>query len=238
MDVIFDFDFTLLPEESTVEVLKIALENDPQRPMLMQRLADIAPRALAGKASFGENLFMLQMARRVRKGHIKLYVERSRDRLLPVFHQLFADLKQANANIHIISGGYEEWIKPLAAEWGISPENVTGNRFLWWRNNAIGLRPSPMWSSKKSKTFIVGELRKKKIINSPALIIGDGTADRDVWHRGAVRWCVIAEYFNKESLEDGEHCYKASTPEEMCQSVLHIVQSRSRESAQQAELVS
>lgn len=69
MDVIFDFDFTLLPEESTVEVLKIALENDKQRPILMQRLAEIAPKALVGKASFAENLFMLQMARRVRKSH-------------------------------------------------------------------------------------------------------------------------------------------------------------------------
>lgn len=236
MDVIFDFDFTLLPEESTVEVLKIALENDKQGPIFMQRLADIAPRALAGKASLAENLFMLKMARRVRKNHIKLYVERSKDRLLPVFHQLFSDLKQAKVNIHIISGGYEEWIKPLAAEWGISPENVTGNRFLWWRNSAIGLRPSPMWTSKKSKTFIVGELRKNKIINSPALIIGDGTADRDVWSRGAVRWCVLAEYFNNERLQDGERCYRAATPEAMCQSVLDIVHSRVNESAAQVAL--
>lgn len=236
MDVIFDFDFTLLPEESTVEVLKIALENDKQRPILMQRLAEIAPKALVGKASFAENLFMLQMARRVRKNHIRLYVERSKDRLLPVFHQLFSDLKQAKVNIHIISGGYEEWIKPLAAEWGISPDNVTGNRFLWWRNNAIGLRPSPMWTSKKSKTFIVGELRKKKIITSPALIIGDGTADRDVWSRGAVRWCVLAEYFNNEGLQDGEGCYRAASPEAMCQSVLDIVHSRVHQATREAEL--
>lgn len=223
MDVIFDFDCTLLPEESTVEVLKIALEADPQRAALMQRLADIAPRALIGKASFTENLFMLQMARRVRKAHIKEYVERTRDRLLPAFRTLFDDLKQANANIHIISGGYEEWIKPLAAEWGISPANVTGNRFLWWRNNVIGLRPSPMWSSKKSKAFIVGELRKKSLITSPAMIIGDGTADRDVWRKGGVRWCVLAEYYKNEKLEGGELCYRASTPEEMCQNVMHIV---------------
>ncbi|WAT01889.1 HAD family hydrolase [Rouxiella chamberiensis] len=227
MDVIFDFDFTLLPEESTVEVLKLALAAEPDRDILMQRLADIAPKALAGKASFAENLFMLQMARRVRKAHVGEYVERNKSRLLPVFHGLFDDLRKADVNIHIISGGYEEWIKPLAAEWGISPDNVIGNRFVWWRNNVIGLRPSPLWSSKKSKTFIVDALRKKKKINSPALIIGDGTADRDVWSRGAVRWCIIAEYFNKESLEEGELCSRAATPEEMCQSVLRIVRERS-----------
>jgi phosphoserine phosphatase len=138
MDVIFDFDFTLMPEESTVEVLKLALAADAQRAALMQRLADIAPRALAGKASLAENLFMLQMARRIKRSHIKQYVENSRDRLPAVFHELFSKLKQANATIHIISGGYEEWIKPLATEWGIAPENVVGNRFLWWRNSVIG----------------------------------------------------------------------------------------------------
>jgi len=236
MDVIFDFDFTLMPEESTVEVLKLALAADAQRAALMQRLADIAPRALAGKASLAENLFMLQMARRIKRSHIKQYVENSRDRLPAVFHELFSKLKQANATIHIISGGYEEWIKPLANEWGIAPENVVGNRFLWWRNSVIGLRPSPLWSSKKSKSFIVEELRKKKIITSPAMIIGDGTADRDVWSRGGVRWCVLAEYYNNASLKDGDNCFRAATPEEMCQSVLEIVHTSKIRSEPVAEL--
>ncbi|WAT06641.1 hypothetical protein O1V64_12165 [Rouxiella badensis] len=53
MDVIFDFDFTLMPEESTVEVLKLALAADAQRAALMQRLADIAPRVSGRQSEFG-----------------------------------------------------------------------------------------------------------------------------------------------------------------------------------------
>ncbi|WP_017346564.1 HAD family hydrolase [Pantoea sp. A4] len=223
MDVIFDFDFTLIPEESTVEVLKIALEEDPQREQIMQQLADIAPRTLIGKASAGEYLFMLKMARRVTRSHIDTYVERNKDRLLPAFRTLFEDLRRAGANILIISGGYEEWIKPIAAIWGIPPENVVGNRFLWWGNRVIGLRPSPLWSSKKSKTAIVGTLRRQNKITTPAMIVGDGSADRSVWHNGAVRWFVIAEYYNNDNLQDGDYCYRAATPEQMCKSVMQIV---------------
>lgn len=223
MDVIFDFDYTLLPEESTVEVLKIALEDDPQQPFFFQKLAEIAPRALTGKATLAECLFMLKIARRVRRQHIQTYVERSYDRLLPVFHTLFSDLAAANARVHIVSGGYEEWIKPLAAEWGIPAANVVGNRFVWWRDRVIGLRPSPLWSSKKSKTYIIDAMRKQNKISTPAVIIGDSITDRNVWSNGATKWFIIAEYFTNERLADGERCYRATTPEQMCQNLLEIV---------------
>lgn len=223
MNVIFDFDYTLLAEESTVEVLNIALESHSDRRTLQARLKVIAPRALAGKTTWRELLYLYWMATRIRQVHIQHYIERRRRALHPSLQELIAQLKKDHVNIFIISGGYEEWIKPLASGWGIDTKNVIANRFCWCRNRVIGIHRSPLLSSSRGKPTIVDKWKKEGRLQGPTVLVGDGHADRAVWQRGLVEGFIATEYYANENLVGGQRLLYASRVEQLLEQIHYLL---------------
>lgn len=117
IDVIFDFDHTLIDHESTVEVLKCALQACPKSSARLDQLAQIAPKALSGKASIRELLSLMSVVTHVRTSHVSGYVENTVSSIHPALLETLQRLRKDGVGIHIISGGYMEWIVPIAHEW-------------------------------------------------------------------------------------------------------------------------
>lgn len=198
--VIFDFDQTLVPTESTVEVLKLAVEGLPDGKKYLERLAMIAPKALAGVATFRELSELMVAITRIRKSHVQAYINMTAQTLHPDLQTTLNELHRERVGVHIISGGYMEWIVPLASAWGIDPQHVIANRFYWAGSRAIATRPSPLLSSKKGKAQIVRNWRTQGKLDGAAIIVGDGAADHRVFAQGAVEGFVCADYYTDKTL--------------------------------------
>ena len=199
--VIFDFDQTLVPTESTVDVLRLAVEAQPNGERYLKRLALIAPKALAGVATFRELVELMTAITRIRKAHVQAYIELTEQTLHPDLQTTLNELHRENVGVHIISGGYMEWIVPLASAWGIEPQHVIANRFYWAGSRAIATRPSPLLSSKRGKSQIVRNWRAQGKLNGTTIIVGDGASDHRVFTQGAVDGFICADYYTDKTLD-------------------------------------
>lgn len=213
--VIFDFDQTLLPGESTVEVIKLSLEGCQDAPQVIQRLAHIAPKALAGQASLAELLTLMKIIPRIRREHVQRYIREQANCLPEALRTTLRHLQEQQVGIHIISGGYMEWIVPLAASWGINPQHVIANRFFWLGSRALAIRPSPLLSSSKGKSAIVREWRAKGRLNGPVIIVGDGAADHRVLVNGLVDDFICVDYYASAPLDCATSIKRAEHPTEV-----------------------
>lgn len=215
VNVIFDFDHTLLPEESIVEILKLSFQSRSNRDFLLSKLACTAPRALAGVATFKELFFLYRMTTRIRQSRIQQYILSRAHALDPKMAQLIYQLKEDGVHIFILSGSYEELIKPLAAQWGIKPENVIANRFYWWGKRIIGVRRSPFLSASRSRPVVVNTLNSQYRLLGPTVLVGDGQVDRAVWHCGLVECVAQDEYYVNANLNIGNNRAHVSRIENM-----------------------
>ncbi|WP_038178423.1 HAD family hydrolase [Vibrio rhizosphaerae] len=222
MNVIFDFDNTLLPEESTVEVLKIALRHKKGGDDTMRYLAEIAPRAFAGRATWQEKLIMLRTALFVTKQTIDQYVASRVDALDPVLQATLRSLTEKGVKLHVISGGYTEWIAPLLDAWGIQYDQLTANRFIWLGNRVLSIRPSPLLSS-KGKVQVIQQWKSQHKTTGKFIIVGDGSADQDTLRYHASDAFVSAEYFQNNQLPSMAQMRRASTPAEVGQHLDHFL---------------
>lgn len=200
VNVIFDFDYTLVNHESTVAVLKSALNDCPNSAQRLDRLAQIAPKALSGQASVRELLSLMSVATHVRAHHISRYVEMTIGSIHPTLLQTLLRLKEEGVHLHIISGGYKEWIAPIAYEWGVNKSNVVANQFLWAGKRVLLTRPSPLLSASKGKTEVVRRWRAAGRLPGKTLIVGDGASDYQVYKNGGVDGFVCADYFVTQPL--------------------------------------
>jgi len=213
VDIIFDFDYTLVDHESTVEVLKAALHDHPDSAERLERIARIAPKALSGKASIGELLKLMSVATHVRAHHIDQYVEKAIRSIPAVLLETLGRLREDGVGLHIISGGYTEWIVPTAREWGIAHQNVAANQFLWAGKRVLLTRPSPLLSSSKGKSEIVRRWRAAGRLKGRTLIVGDGASDLQVYKNGCVDGFVCADYFIEQPLTQlPDNVLRASEP--------------------------
>ncbi|MDW6003885.1 HAD-IB family phosphatase [Vibrio mangrovi] len=222
MNVIFDFDNTLLPEESTVEVLKIALSHKKGGHETMQYLADIAPRAFAGKSTWQEKLLMLKTAMSVTRQTVDQYVASRVNALNPVLKETLQSLTNKGVKLHVISGGYTEWITPLLSAWEIQCDQITANRFIWLGNRVVAIRPSPLLSS-KGKVQVIHHWKSQNKTTGKFIIVGDGSADQDTLRYNASDAFVSAEYFQNNQLPEMDQMRRASTPEEVGQHIDHFL---------------
>jgi len=226
VNVIFDFDYTLLPEESTVEILKLSLQARSDKNLLLAKLADIAPRALAGRANFKELFFLYRMTTHIRHSHVQQYILSRAPALDPRLARVIEQLKKDGVNLFILSGGYEEWIKPLAAKWGIKQENVVANRFYWWGKRVMGIQRSPLLSSSRGKPFVVNTWKSEFRLQGPTVIVGDGQADRAVWRCGAVEGFVAAQYYVNANLKTGSNMERATCIENLYMLITKLLATR------------
>lgn len=198
--VIFDFDQTLVPTESTVEVLKLAVEGLPDGKKYLERLAMIAPKALAGVATFRELSELMVAITRIRKSHVQAYINMTAQTLHPDLQTTLNELHRERVGVHIISGGYMEWIVPLASAWGIRSSARHCQSLLLGRITRYCDTPLTSSLIKKGKAQIVRNWRTQGKLDGAAIIVGDGAADHRVFAQGAVEGFVCADYYTDKTL--------------------------------------
>ncbi len=167
--VCFDVDSTVSPDEGIDVLAAHAGKGDA--------VAELTRRAMAGDVPFDvaltERLELIRPTRQMLEACLKA----SPPRLTPGIDKLVAALRARNASIHLISGGFEPMILPLARRLGIPDDRVHANSINFAANGSYaGFDANRPTARSGGKGLVIASL-KRKLAYDPVVMIGDGATD-------------------------------------------------------------
>lgn len=182
---IFDFDSTLVTVESLDELAKIALKGDPRAAQIQEEIKTITRLGMEGEISFPESLSRRLKLFSASKADIEELVELLKRSITDsVLRNL--DFFESHPNVYIVSGGFREYILPIAYDLTVAPERVLSNEGLFGSEQRV-----------TSKVELVRSLGLAGTVH----VIGDGYTDYEIRKEGAADdFIVFTENVFRESV--------------------------------------
>ena len=197
---VIDFDSTFTKVEAFDALADISLKDHPDFENRRQQIIDITNQGMDGSISFRESLEKRVTLLACNRRHLEQLVvvlrklvsesfKRNRE-----FFQLYAD------NIYIISNGFHAFIDPIVTEYGVKPENILANHFIFdEQGNVTGFDTENPLSANN------GKVEQLKRLNLPGdvYVIGDGYTDYEIKHAGlANKFFAFTENVEREKVTD------------------------------------
>ncbi|HNT49745.1 MAG TPA: phosphoglycerate dehydrogenase [Cyclobacteriaceae bacterium] len=195
---IIDFDSTFTKSEAFDVLADISLKDHPDFEKIRSEIVAITNQGMDGSISFRESLEKRIKLLAPNKRHLEQLVvvlsgmvsesfKRNRE-----FFQTYAD------HIYIISNGFHAFIDPVVTEFGIKPENILANRFVFDEHgNVTGFdKENPLSQNN-------GKVEQLKRLNLPGdvYVIGDGYTDYEIKHAGlANKFFAFTENVEREKV--------------------------------------
>ncbi len=179
--IIIDFDSTFTKVEGLDELARIALEGSPQQDYIVNEIQKITHLGMEGKISLADSLAQRIRLLKANRDHLPRLIDRLRDQVSNSFQRNKAFLEDYAERIFIISNGFKEFIIPIVTEYGIKPENVFANSFLFDENGEIiGCDGDCILAQDK------GKVQQLKTLNlqGDVYVIGDGYTDYEIREAG------------------------------------------------------
>lgn len=195
---VIDFDSTFTKAEAFDVLADISLKDHPDFEKIRAEIVNITNQGMDGSISFRESL----------EKRIKLLAPNKRhlDQLVVVLSGMVSESFKRNReffqtyanNIYIISNGFHAFIDPVVTEFGIKPENILANRFVFdAQGNVIGFdKENPLSQNN-------GKVEQLKRLNLPGdvYVIGDGYTDYEIKHAGlANKFFAFTENVEREKV--------------------------------------
>jgi D-3-phosphoglycerate dehydrogenase len=195
---ILDFDSTFTKVEALDELANVALDGSPLREQIVRQIADLTNRGMDGSLSFRESLEQRLALLNANRAHL--------DKLIVLLKAKVSDSVKRNRiffetysdNILIISSGFKEFIVPVVSEYGIKPENVYANEFLFDdKGNICGFRDDIPLAHNNGKVTQLANLN----LQGEVYVIGDGYTDYEMRKAGlANSFYAFTENVVRESV--------------------------------------
>ena len=170
---ILDFDSTLVTVESLDELARLSLVNHAQKYQIMQHLEHITHRGMTGEITFDESLQSRLRLFAATKEDIAQLSDYLFTRISPSALAARDWFKQSRNHLYIVSGGFEEYILPVAEKLGLRSDHVFANRFEYLDNTVVGFDETRPTSQQGGKAAQLTALH----LPHPLIAIGDGFTD-------------------------------------------------------------
>ncbi|MCS7017957.1 MAG: phosphoglycerate dehydrogenase [Cytophagales bacterium] len=195
---ILDFDSTFTKVEALDELANIALEGSPEREKVVQQIAELTNRGMDGSISFRESLEKRVALLHANRSHLEKLITSLKAKVSDsikrnrIFFETYAD------NILIISSGFREFIVPVVSEYGIKPQNVYANEFIFdEKGNIVGFRDDIPLAHNNGKVTQLASLN----LQGEVYVIGDGYTDYEMRKAGlANSFYAFTENVVRESV--------------------------------------
>jgi D-3-phosphoglycerate dehydrogenase / 2-oxoglutarate reductase len=207
---IIDFDSTLIRLESLDELARIALESNPQRETILAELSQLTKDGMNGKLQFSESLQRRLALFQANQEHVAALIDFLKGQFSTSVlnnSEWFAVNKE---DIYVVSGGFEDYIVPVVAEIGITPDHVFANRFVYDANGVItGYDVSRLLSRSRGKVTQVAQLG----MEPPIVMIGDGYTDYEVREGGMADefWAFVENVYRDQAVEKADKVLRSFT---------------------------
>ncbi|HWY15069.1 MAG TPA: phosphoglycerate dehydrogenase [Rhizomicrobium sp.] len=177
---IIDFDSTFIRDEAMEVLAGIALAGHPRKNQILEKIAGITKAGMEGRLSFSESLEKRLALFSANSAHLKETALVLKSRITPSIERNRDFFKNNRERVYLVSGGFREYILPIAREFGILPGHVLANSFRLGRNGAVtGIdRKNPL-AQNGGKARAVAALK----LEGDVVVVGDGITDYEIRER-------------------------------------------------------
>ena len=188
--LIIDFDSTIISCETLDELSNISLENDFEK---INKIKNITNKAMDGNIDFIQALNNRLNILNINKQNILDTIELIKNNISDTFLENIDFIKSNNNNIYIVSGGFYEFIEPVADILGIKSNHIFSNSLIKDGNN-YGLNEKNIMAKDNGKIEVVKNLN----LNGTIIVIGDGYTDYEIKKHGyADMFIAYTEHENR-----------------------------------------
>lgn len=185
---IIDFDSTLIQKEGLDELAGVVLKDNPKKDEILQKIQEITDAGMEGKIAFDESLNRRLKLLPITSSHIDETSTLLKKYITPSFLKNKAFFTQFKDSIYIVSGGFREFIIPIAKELGIKESHILANTFVLDKKGRVaGVDTKNPLSQKGGKAKAVESLK----LTGEMFVIGDGYTDYEIKE-------AVSEKGNKE----------------------------------------
>ncbi len=197
---IIDFDSTFTKVEAFDVLADISLKDHPDLKKIKKEIEEITHLGMTGTISFRESLEKRLTLLEPDKKHIPALITLLKSMVSESFKRNKDFFTTYADNIYIISNGFREFIAPVVTEFGVKPENILANEFIFDANGKVtGFdRENPLSDNN-------GKVEQLKRLNLPGdvYVIGDGYTDYEIKNSGlANKFYAFTENVERESIMD------------------------------------
>ena len=214
---IIDFDSTFIQVEALDLLAEISLKNSPNQAAVVKEIKELTNLGMEGKISFADSLKRRVQLLSADRKHIQELVRILHKKVTPSFSRNKAFFKKYSGNVHIITGGFRDYVIPVVQKFGIKPQNVYANSFEFDQAGRItGVDHKNVLSTDK------GKVKQLKAMNpkGEVYVIGDGYTDFEMKESGLVnKFVSFTENVYRQNVVEKADFSAASFDE-----VLHISQ--------------
>ncbi|MBI2022751.1 phosphoglycerate dehydrogenase [Candidatus Daviesbacteria bacterium] len=178
---IIDFDSTFVTTEGLEVLAEVALEDNPEKDGILDRIKQITSLGMEGKIEFVESLTKRLALIKANKSHLKGVTKTLRKKISPSVLRNKQFFKTYKDQIYIISGGFKEFIEPIVFQFGIAESHILANEFLFDRSgNITGFSKNNIMGHPRGKVEAVKALK----LSGQIIVIGDGYTDYQLREMG------------------------------------------------------
>jgi len=201
---VIDFDSTFTRVEAFDVLAEISLDSHPDRENLKNQIKEITNKGMDGSLSFRESLEQRLKILAPNQRHLQQLVTTLKGLVSASFIRNKEFFEKYADRIFIISNGFHSFIEPIVTEYGIRPENIFANRFIYDdQGNVIGFDKENPLSVNNGKV----ETLKKLNLPGDVYVIGDGYTDYEIKASGlANKFYAFTENVERERvLANADH---------------------------------
>lgn len=195
---IIDFDSTFAKVESLDELLASTLATQSNGQEIIKEIKKITDLGMEGGISFKESLVKRVGFLKANKKQLEPLIEDLKTQVSESFKRNKQFLKEQADNIYIVSSGFKDLIVPVVCEYGIKPENVYANSFVYdSEGNIVGFDETCLLSGDNGKVKQMKELN----LQGEVYVIGDGYTDYEIKAAGiAQKFYAFTENVKRNSI--------------------------------------
>lgn len=195
---VIDFDSTFTKVEAFDALADISLEGHPDKEINKEKIVEITNQGMNGSISFRESLEQRLALLAPEKKHLQPLIQVLKSKVSESFKRNKEFFQKHAENIFIISNGFKEFIEPVVTEFGIKPENILANEFVFDAGGkVIGFDTNNPLSANNGKV----EQLKKLNLPGDVYVIGDGYTDYEIKHAGlANKFYAFTENVERENI--------------------------------------
>lgn len=181
MNLLLDFDSTIVSLEGLDELAAMVLADDPNGAAKAAAIVAITTKGMEGSIGFAESLQKRLELFAPHRKHVAQLVRRLHGSIDDSFVRESGWLAAHANNIWVISGGFDDWIRPVVTQLGLRADHVIANGLVWGSDGvARSYDTSRHLAQNNGKVHAVRQLG----LQGHVVMVGDGMTDYQVRSAG------------------------------------------------------
>lgn len=185
MNIVFDFDSTLIGIESLETAMELALKKYPkdQQAKIIKQIIQITNQGMEGEITLQESIEKRVQLVNITSEHLEKAAHICINHITPGISELIQQLQENHHNIYVVSGGPDICVNHVCQKLNIPLKNITAIHFAFI--NEIFNSELSTISNKKIDAVASFKLDPQKTV-----VIGDGATDLEIWQKGLAKYFI------------------------------------------------